>query len=246
MPGSNNCTFNIDASWQTSILPPAQAPRHDTIYIWHGVTANLLHLYPDCHELLNVTEQAKANRYFQPADRQRYVIQHGLLRLLLGWYLKLPVFTNAFIYGDGGKPYLPETDAQSCFFNLSNSAGEFIIAIGDRELGVDIEQLKAGFNYRDMITHYFGADEQHYIANAPNPVKAFFLLWTRKEALLKATGKGIDDSLPTVPALNGKHILPDNYNDTDWLTGSFKAGDNSMISVTYQLCQMSLQLMYLE
>lgn len=246
MPGSNNCIFNNDASWQIPSFPPAQAQRRDTIYMWHGVTANLLHHYQGYYDLLNTAEQAKANRYFQTTDRQRYVIQHGVLQSLLGWYLNKPVFSNAYIYGPNGKPYLPEANAQSCFFNLSNSGGQFLVAIGNKELGVDIEYLKNGFAYQDIISQYFGAGEQTYIANAPDPLEAFFLLWTRKEALLKATGKGIDDNLTQLPALNGKYALPDNYNNTDWLTASFKTGDSSsIVSVTYPSCPMSLQLMYL-
>lgn len=245
MPGSVKCTYINNPHWQVSSFP-SPAPQRDAIYIWHGVTANLLHLYTECYGLVNSVEQAKANRYLQTADRQRYIIQHGLLRLLLGWYLTKPVFADVFAYGAHGKPYLADNDVQPCFFNLSNSAGEFIIALGDKELGVDLEHLKPEFAYRDIVGQYFGTAEQQYIATVPNPPEAFFLLWTRKEALLKATGKGIDDNLIRVPALNGKHALPADYKDTDWLAESLKTGSNCIMSVTYASTRpMKLQLGYL-
>lgn len=241
MPGSVNCTFNNNVVWQVASVP-AYAPQPATVYMWHGITTELLHLYTDCYKLLSIDEQARANRYLQTADRQRYVIQHGLLRLLLGWYLGSPVFGEAFEYGPHQKPYLAGCHNHTCYFNLSNSAGEFLIAIGDTELGIDIACLEPGFAYQDIASHYFGTDELAFITASENSTEAFFLLWTRKEALLKATGNAIDDSLPQIPALNGKHVLPDNYDDTDWLTESFKAGDGYIASVTYPSSLLKLQL----
>jgi 4'-phosphopantetheinyl transferase len=244
MPGSVNNTFNNNVLWQASLFP-VPVPQCGTIYIWHGITAELLHLYTNCYLLLNGAEQNRAERYFRLADRQRYVIQHGLLRLLLGWYLKTTVFDGIYTQGGHGKPYLPNYDIHPGFFNLSNSAGEFLIAIGDTELGVDIEYLKPWFAWQDIASRYFGANELDYIAGSENPVEAFFLLWTRKEALLKATGEGIDDDLLQIPALNGQHALPVNYNNTHWLTASFKAESNSIMSVAYRY-PISLQLIHLE
>lgn len=234
MPGSVNCIFNDHALWQTTSVT-AQVPQRGTVYIWHGNTGNLLQQYNYYYRLLTAAEQARAQRYLHENDRQQYVIRHGLLRVLLGWYLNMPAFNEAFIYGPNKKPYLPQHNAQPCFFNLSHSAGEFLIAIGDKELGVDIEYLKPGFNHGDIAAQYFGADEQTYIINADEATEAFFLLWTRKEALLKATGKGIDDDLPLIPALNGEHALPPNYDDTNWLCTSCMTGGNSIMSVVYPL-----------
>lgn len=245
MPGSVNCTFINDVVWHKQQALHSAAPQRDTIYIWHGLTNELLHLYTDYYALLNAEEQIRAANYSQLADRQRYVIEHGLLRLLLGWYLKTTVFEGTYVYGHHGKPYLPDHDIQSCFFNLSSSVGEFVIAVGDRELGVDIEYLNTGFNYQDIFFQYFGTDERAFITGSENPDDAFFLLWTRKEALLKATGKGVDDDLLLIPALNGKHALPDNYNDVDWLTTSFRTGNNSMMSITYLSSPVNIQLIRL-
>ncbi len=91
MPGSVKCIFNTDAVWQPAFFT-GQIPQPNTIYTWHGITAELPQLYPSCYALLTADEQTKANTYFQADHRQRYVIQHGLLRKLLGWYLKTVVF----------------------------------------------------------------------------------------------------------------------------------------------------------
>lgn len=244
MQGSVHCMFNDNAAWQ--VLPfSALIPQSGVIYIWHGITADLLHLYTDCYALLSADEQTRADSYSQTDDRQRYVIQHGLLRALLGWYLKTAAFAGGYVQGHAGKSYLPDHNIQPCFFNLSGSAGEFLIAIGDTELGVDIAHLKPGFTYHDIASCYFGPDEQAFIRCSENAVDAFFLLWTRKEALLKATGKGIDNDLPRIPSLNGKHPLPDNYNHTDWLTTSFNAGSNSIVSITCRQ-PVRLQLIHLD
>lgn len=232
MSGSVHSAFNGHPNWQV-FSPQTAGLRNNVIHVWHGETAGLIQHYDKCYTLLTDAEQAAAMRYFHLAHRQRYVLQHGLLRMLLGWYLDMPAYTGPWLYGQHKKPYLPGSNAPGCFFNLSNSGGEFLIAIGHKELGVDIEILNPEFAYQDIASNYFSPAELAYIATSDNAAQAFFLLWTRKEALLKACGNGIDDNLPLVPALDGKYALPQPYGDTAWLTESFMAGQNSLFSITY-------------
>ncbi|MES2275064.1 MAG: 4'-phosphopantetheinyl transferase superfamily protein [Bacteroidota bacterium] len=230
MPGSVNCSFIGQPGWGQ--LPASEGLNKYTIYIWRGATANLHPLYYACFALLDPQERARALRYHQLQDKQRYVIQHGILRVLLGSYLNVPAQDITFTYNQNKKPGLTVT-AKPCFFNISHSAGEFLIAIGDTELGVDIERINPDFAYADIASNYFSADEVVFINGSHNPTEAFFLLWTRKEALLKACGTGIDDNLPAMPGLDGPRELPADYPDTNWLTESFYTGNDFMGSITY-------------
>ena len=45
------------------------------------------------------------------------------------------------------------------------------------------------------------------VRHAPDEARAFYTLWTRKEALVKATGKGVDDDFTRVPAADGQHLV---------------------------------------
>jgi 4'-phosphopantetheinyl transferase len=236
MPGSVNCSFNGLVNWQPSLIK-ILTPGTDALTIGHGLTSDFLAHYDTCFALLNAQEQTTALRYYQLKDQQRYVIQHGLLRLLLGQYLNTSPHDIAYTYNPTKKPYLV---SGNCFFNLSHSRDGFLIAIGNVEVGVDIEYINNTFAYSDIVSNYFSADEVAYINNATNQTEAFFLLWTRKEALLKACGTGIDDNLPAMPALNGQRDLPADYPQTDYLTQSFYISNNFMGSLTYTSPQREL------
>jgi 4'-phosphopantetheinyl transferase len=230
MPGSVHCRFIGQPAWGQ--LAVTEGLNKDTIYAWQGVTADLLYLYGACFALLDPLEQDRALCYHQLKDKQRYIIRHGILRVLLGLYLNLPSQDVSFSYHKNKKPYLNNT-GKTCFFNISQSADVFMIVIGDTEPGVDIERIDPDFAYGDIASNYFSVDELSYINNALNPTEAFYLLWTRKEALLKACGTGIDNDLPVMPALNGKYDLPASYLPANWLTESFYSGNDFMGSITY-------------
>lgn len=232
MPGTVNCSFIGRPEWQDTLNN--FSPGSDTIFIFHGVTAQLLHFYDDLFALLTPEEQAKGLRYYQVQHQQRYVVQHGILRMLLGKYLDTSPQHIKFIYNANKKPYLASPQG-NYFFNISHTKGEFLIAVSNVEVGVDIEYINPVFAYKDIASNYFSAAEVAYINSSPKPTEAFFLLWTRKEALLKACGTGIDDDLPAMPALDGKGLLPAGYNDVNWLTESFYTGQEGMGSVTYPL-----------
>jgi 4'-phosphopantetheinyl transferase len=231
MPGSVNSSFIGQPNWRqptlTNLLPETR-----TIYIWRGAITDFIDQYEGLFSLLSNQEQTAALRYYQVKDQQRYGVQHGVLRLLLGWYLNMPAKDIAYTYNETKKPYLI---GDGCFFNLSHSHGEFLIAIGNKEQGIDIEHINQNFAFQDIASNYFSTEEVAFINRSKNPTEAFFLLWTRKEALLKACGTGIDDNLPAMPALNGEYNLPADYQNVDWLTESFYAGKYFMGSITYPL-----------
>ncbi len=62
------------------------------------------------------------------------------------------------------------------------------------EIGVDIEKIKNSMDYLNIAKRFFHPDEYStllQITNLQQQQRAFFVLWTAKEALLKATGEGI-------------------------------------------------------
>src|SRR5690606_25073925 len=80
--------------------------------------------------------------------------------------------------------------------------------------------------------HYIFNDiEIQFINNAANQTRAFYSLWTRKEAFVKALGKGIDDDFSKIPCLDGHHILDSGLiNSTkQWQVHNFLIDDNQYI-----------------
>ncbi|MDP1800257.1 MAG: 4'-phosphopantetheinyl transferase superfamily protein [Bacteroidota bacterium] len=97
-----------------------------------------------------------------------------------------------------GKPYYNGGRKK---FNISHSRDYVVVAFSDQEVGADVECV-SDFDIKS-ISHYFHPKETEYIIDSLDQKEAFFKLWTRKEAYLKATGKGIVDGL------NNENCLPD-------------------------------------
>jgi len=239
--GTVTCSFINQPVWNTFSAGSGLAAG---IHLCHGKIGDFAEVQQQLHPLLSEAEKQAAARFYRPADRDRYIIQHGLLVLLLRWYLEDAVLQPSYIYNPNKKPFL--SSRFDCYFNLSNAGDEFLIAIGNSAIGIDIEKVNPNFGYADVASYYFGTKELEYINQAANPRQAFFLLWTRKESLLKACGSGIDDHLPLIPALDGLHMLPPHFESADWVTSSFIADSGSMVSVTHPSPAQKLNLWRLD
>lgn len=145
------------------------------------------------HALLDASERERLARFKFDTDRQRFLLGHGLLREVLGQALNSDPHTIAFERGRYGKPFLPDT---ALHFNLSDTKDAVAVAVtAEEELGIDLETMTRRVDHRSVSQHYFTVDEQAGIDAAPDEKRRFLELWTRKEAVLKASGVGIMDDL---------------------------------------------------
>ena len=141
---------------------------------------------------LSLKEKKKAVRFRKDLDRQVYVAGRGMLRVLIGECLDLFPAEIEIIEERFGKPYL-KGFRENFQFNVSNS-GQFVaIAIhpGQQQLGIDLEAIDEQFEYWEVAGHYFSNDECDGVYSH----RDFYKVWTKKEALLKATGVGLVDGL---------------------------------------------------
>lgn len=74
-------------------------------------------------------------------------------------------------------------------FNISHSGDWVVFCHSPIPLGIDIEKISA-INYTGLLTN-FHEEEIEFVRNAENSEKAFYTIWTKKEAFLKALGTGI-------------------------------------------------------
>lgn len=159
--------------------------------------------------LLSADEQQRAARFCRDLSRQQYVVSRGSLRLLLSRYLMIEPQQIRFGYGPQGKPFLVNDTPAPIRFNLSHSGQLVMIAIArDRNVGVDLEQIRATLDIASLSENCFSEHECQLLASCSidKRATAFFQLWTCKEALLKAAGTGINNlentkilALPEVP-----------------------------------------------
>jgi len=146
-------------------------------------------------QTLSPDEQERAARFYFPGDRDRFIAARGSLRAILSHYLSLAPVDLRFCYGPQGKPALiPEQGGDRWQFNLSHSQGLALIAITrDYQVGVDLEAVDPSYAWQGVARQFFTPKEQAMLHRLPAPEQgpAFFQLWTRKEALLKAIGTGL-------------------------------------------------------
>lgn len=92
---------------------------------------------------------------------------------------------------DSDKPYL--RGYPNFYFNISHTRTAIVVALSDQEIGVDVEKIK----HADLgITNRFFTElEQKYFLDSADKHKAFYEIWTKKEAYIKCAGKGLNMSL---------------------------------------------------
>jgi 4'-phosphopantetheinyl transferase len=148
--------------------------------------------------LLAPDEQTRAARFHFAKDRDHFTASRGLLRTMLGRYLRIDPRLVQFSYGSHGKPTLGGPHASAPLrFNVSHTKGMALFAFTrTRELGVDLEQIRPIDEAEQIAERFFSAQENSVFRRLDRSVLevAFFNCWTRKEAYIKARGEGL--SLP--------------------------------------------------
>lgn len=146
--------------------------------------------------ILEASELERAGRFHFEKHRRHFMVGRGFLREVIARYQQVRPETLRFVYGAYGKPAL--AGAQSLRFNMSHSHEVGLVAVArDAELGVDVEHVRADFATGDIARRFFSRAEVETFDALPQEeqVAAFFRCWTRKEAYIKAIGKGLSKAL---------------------------------------------------
>ncbi|MBD9358025.1 4'-phosphopantetheinyl transferase family protein [Methylomonas albis] len=103
-----------------------------------------------------------------------------------------------FTYGPYGKPALTGADAV-WKFNMAHSQHIGLIAVSrDIEIGVDVEIDRPIPDLAGLIALCFSNQQRNacLTRSKPQQLLEFYRTWTCKEALLKASGEGLQIDLP--------------------------------------------------
>jgi 4'-phosphopantetheinyl transferase len=144
--------------------------------------------------ILDPNEIQVYNNYRVESKRLEFFTGRLLLKSIIGELLQAPPDKLVFRKDLNGKPYLlNDISSSKVHFNLTHSHMLVACAISrENSIGIDVEHM--GSNYVDLAPFVCSEIELNFInrledSRARN--EAFFLLWTRKEALLKAHGVGL-------------------------------------------------------
>lgn len=149
--------------------------------------------------LLSGAERQRAARFRFAYLAERYVVAHGRLRQLLAAQLGIAPKDLEFAAGPHGKPRLAGRAAGSGLqFNLSHSGEWGLVGWArERAIGVDIELRREMRDEAALVRRYFSPAEiaAYEALPAARRQEGFFNAWTRKEAYVKAVGRGLGLSL---------------------------------------------------
>ena len=187
-------------------LCPAKRPRLESgeVHVWWVDLAAESATTAELRAILSKDELERCDRFRTPLLRRRFLVGRARLRQLIAEYSGLRPQEMVFDYGDHGKPRLRQGGLE---FNLAHCGDQAVYAFGrEQAIGVDIEQEAWKESLERVADRYFSADEVQAITSATGSARAamFFTLWTRKEALLKASGVGISVELRRIDVLPGR------------------------------------------
>jgi 4'-phosphopantetheinyl transferase len=149
-------------------------------------------------EVLSTDERARRDRFLGEHGRRDFVAAHHLLRHALSRYAEVPPQRWAFDAEVHGKPFIAhppdEAAPDGLTFNLSHARGFVACAIArGLVLGVDAERSDRLSDTEPLARRFFSSVEYDAMAalDAGARHARFTMLWTLKEAFLKAIGDGL-------------------------------------------------------
>jgi 4'-phosphopantetheinyl transferase len=194
-------------------LPKDYSLPDDEVHVWQTCLDLSRKHIEELREILSLDEQQKADRFHLDSDRKRHTIARGLLRLVVASLSNTSPQLLKIVAALHGKPHLLyDVDQSRIEFNISHSAEIiYVVVANNRAVGIDVEKVQVDFPFETIARDNFSATEFNELM-ALDPVlrrDGFFTCWTRKEALSKATGKGLAAlSNPSAKSLFGHLPMP--------------------------------------
>lgn len=152
--------------------------------------------------LLEDSERERFHSFKAPAAAAAYLQTRTLLRRVLAAALQCAPQQIHLGATPLGKPILLHPAAPTLGFNATHTRGWAGIAIGPHpNIGLDFEAHDPTRDITRIAAQRYTPHEQAHLAAIPDPAarrRAFYDLWTAKEACLKSLGEGIGSGLTTV------------------------------------------------
>lgn len=160
------------------------------VHVWIAELDDLQPMVSSLVDLISGEERSRAMRLRSTQLRLRFITAHAIVRTVLASYIDLAADEIELEVTPQGKPFLADA---AVAFNVSQSEGivACAVAVGGR-IGIDIEMVRAVPDADSLAARYFAPAEAAAYGQVAEPERpaAFFSVWTRKEAFVKALGGG--------------------------------------------------------
>ena len=160
-------------------------------------------------QTLSSDERSRAEQFKFDCHRKRFIAGRGILRAILSSYEGVEPIELKLDHSPLGKPLLAGFP-ENCMlhFNLAHSSNLLLIAITRVcAIGIDVEWIQSVTDIENVARDFFSADEAQGVMALPEEerVLAFYEVFVRKEAYLKATGAGLSNVITQIEV----SFLPD-------------------------------------
>lgn len=176
-------------TWQSPTTFPSL--QTNQVHVWRASLKRNEGELAELLNLLNFQEKDRAAKFISEQAKNNFIVARGMLRSLLAKYLHIKPQDLLFQQGQHGKLYLNSSTLQ---FNLSHShdLALFIFAL-HQPVGIDVEFIRDDFDCAHIAQRFFSKKETADLLTLPpdQQLHAFFNCWSRKEAFIKAIGRGI-------------------------------------------------------
>ncbi len=214
----------MNINWNKS---PYSSCLHSSEVHIHRIDINSAkHFIPQLEQTLTAEEKSRILKFIFEKDRIIQTLSRAILKDILGRYLSIKPAGVSILNDEYGKPFIDHTlNPDNITFNLSHSGNMILYAVSrNRNVGIDVELIKEIDSIDDLIKQNFSQDETGTLLQLTGRDKtdAFYSCWTRKEAYVKAMGKGLSYPLDkfTVSVFHGEDnsLLHDENNDVSQWT----------------------------
>lgn len=155
-----------------------------------------------CLLALPRSDRARLGRYRRWQDRQAGLVGKLLLAEGLAGCGHPPEHLRNLVWDAAGRPFLDI----GLDFNISHSGSYVVCALTpEGRVGIDIEQIRP-IDVTDFEAYMTRGQWEEMMA-AENRLETFFKLWTQKEAVAKADGRGIALPLNEIAVEQGQACL---------------------------------------
>lgn len=186
--------------------------------------------------VLSEAERIRHQRFVTPELQMRFLRAHSVKRQVLARYLQTAPEYIVFAEGEHGKPYIP---GAKWHFNLTHSGNLCLLAVSQKNVGIDVEQTDRRVDVEEISQRFFCQSEADFILAASDCREAFFQVWVRKEAVVKALGEGLTCSLKSFAVHRKRQasgflidwLSEDQHKSTCWATHEWQVAEGYFAAV---------------
>jgi 4'-phosphopantetheinyl transferase len=177
-----------------------------------GLTKDFSRDIPCLSDYINMDDLIRSERQHNDADKQTILICYTLLRQILAKRLNIKPDEVSYVISDKGKPGFP---GDKLYFNISHTRDAFAFVISKYSpVGIDLEKVNSHIPFETIVKRFFTPGESGFIFKSEKRSRdLFFLLWTRKEALIKSFGTGILPYISSVEVFRPVNYIEKNLDE---------------------------------